>query len=259
MSRFAGRVAVVTGAAQGIGLAVAKALAKEGAKVAMLDQNIDLLTPAAGQLSSQGLQVQPWQVDVRRVDSIAHAVSDVHGQWGGIDILVNVAGVLHAQAVVDTTQEAWMHTFEVNTQGVFSMCAAVVPHMVARRQGCIVTVGSNAASTPRVNMAAYAASKAASAQFTRCLGLELAAHGIRCNIVSPGSTDTPMQRALWHGPDAPGKVIEGNLAQHRLGIPLGRIATPHDVAQAVCFLASDEAKHITLHDLRVDGGATLDA
>jgi 2,3-dihydro-2,3-dihydroxybenzoate dehydrogenase len=108
-------------------------------------------------------------------------------------------------------------------------------------------------------MAAYAASKAATHQFTRCLGLELAAYGIRCNIVSPGSTDTPMQRQLWTSPDAVNSILHGSPADFRLGIPLQRIATPQDIATSVCFLASDEARHITLHDLRVDGGATLDA
>jgi 2,3-dihydro-2,3-dihydroxybenzoate dehydrogenase len=131
--------------------------------------------------------------------------------------------------------------------------------MITRRRGAIVTVTSNAAGVPRAGMAAYAASKAAAAHFTRCLGLELAAHGIRCNVVAPGSTDTPMQRSLWNEETRDAPVIAGDPATYRTGIPLGRIATPEDIADAVLFLASERARHITLHDLYVDGGATLRA
>jgi 2,3-dihydro-2,3-dihydroxybenzoate dehydrogenase len=106
-------------------------------------------------------------------------------------------------------------------------------------------------------MAAYGASKAASASFTRSLGLELAPHGIRCNVVCPGSTDTEMQRALWADDDGERRTIAGDPATFKAGIPLGRIAQPEDVAEAVRFLVSDRARHITMHDLYVDGGATL--
>jgi 2,3-dihydro-2,3-dihydroxybenzoate dehydrogenase len=108
-------------------------------------------------------------------------------------------------------------------------------------------------------MAAYAASKAAAAHFTRCLGLELAGLGIRCNVVSPGSTDTPMQRALWTDDAGVEAVVAGRPDLFKPGIPLGRIAAAEDVADAVVFLASDRARHITMHDLYVDGGATLRA
>ena len=107
-------------------------------------------------------------------------------------------------------------------------------------------------------MAAYGASKAAATAYLRSLGLELAPHGIRCNVVSPGSTDTPMLRGMWSGDDESPAVIAGDAASFRLGIPLGRIARPEDIAQTVLFLCSDAARHVTLHDLRVDGGATLD-
>jgi 2,3-dihydro-2,3-dihydroxybenzoate dehydrogenase len=130
--------------------------------------------------------------------------------------------------------------------------------MIARKRGAIVNVSSNAATTPRASMGAYAASKAAVTQMTRCLGLELAEHGIRCNIVSPGSTDTEMQRAMWRTGSSAERVIEGSLADYRLGIPLRKIAQADDIVDSILFLLSDRASHITLHDLRVDGGATLD-
>lgn len=158
--------------------------------------------------------------------------------------------------------DVWRRTFAVNADGVYFVSRAVAARMVERRRGVIITVGSNAASVPRMGMAAYAASKAAAAMFTRCLGLELARYGIRCNVVSPGSTDTPMQWALWEGDDparARDTVIRGDLAAFRTGIPLGRLADPGDIAEAVLFLASDHARHITMQDLLVDGGATLHA
>jgi 2,3-dihydro-2,3-dihydroxybenzoate dehydrogenase len=186
-------------------------------------------------------------------------VDAIETKVGPIGILVNVAGILRLGPVVDITDEDWAATFAVNTTGVFATCRAVAAAMIPRRSGCIVTVGSNAAGMPRTNMAAYAASKAAAVQFTRCLGLELGTHGIRCNVVSPGSTDTAMQRSLWPDPaDDTGAaaVISGNLSAYRIGIPLGRIASTEDIAEAVLFLASDRARHITLQDLYVDGGAT---
>ena len=128
--------------------------------------------------------------------------------------------------------------------------------MAARGRGAIVTIGSNAGGVPRMNLAAYAASKAAAAHFMRCLGLELAGQGVRCNVVSPGSTDTGMLRELM-GEAATRDVVQGLPDQFRVGIPLRRIAEPADVAAAVSFLVSDAARHITLQDLYVDGGAGL--
>jgi 2,3-dihydro-2,3-dihydroxybenzoate dehydrogenase len=110
-----------------------------------------------------------------------------------------------------------------------------------------------------VGMAAYAASKAAAVAYTRCLGLEVAAAGVRCNVVSPGSTDTPMLRGLWHCEADRSATVDGDLGRHRLGIPLRRVADPTDIAAAVVFLLSDAARQITLHELTVDGGAGLGA
>ncbi len=243
-SGIAGRVALVTGAGGGIGSAVVRALAAEGATVAALD-------------ARAARNVRP--LDVTDPAAVEAAVDAVEAELGPVDICVSVAGVLRPAAVVDCTDADWAATFAVNTTGVFHVCRAVARRMVPRRRGVIVTVGSNAAGVPRMRMAAYAASKAAATMFTKCLGLELAGHGIRCNVVSPGSTDTDMQRALYRDGYGPAEVVAGDPASYRTGIPLQRIAEPADVADAVVFLASDRARHVTLHDLYVDGGATLRA
>ncbi|WP_033341852.1 2,3-dihydro-2,3-dihydroxybenzoate dehydrogenase [Catenuloplanes japonicus] len=247
---FAGTTALVTGAAQGIGAAVARALACRGARVIATDRNEEALA-ALGK--HPGITCK--QLDV--TDS--GAVTRITDEAGPVGLLVNVAGILRLGAVAALTDQDWADTFAVNATGVFHLSRAVVPGMIARRDGVIITVASNAAGVPRAGMAAYAASKAAAVMFTKSLGLEVARHGIRCNIVCPGSTDTPMQRAMWTEGTGPAAVLRGDPESYRVGIPLGRIATPEDVADAVLFLASPAARHITMHDLYVDGGATLRA
>lgn len=305
---FTGRVALVTGAGQGIGAAVVRAFAGLGATVAATDRNpagIDGLAaafaglggtgrvahsateskqPADRALSADGTgtaeltavrtiaparfgtapgttaapgTVTAYPLDVTDGEAVAATVAAVEDELGPIDVLVNVAGILRTAPVTELTDQEWHDTFAVNAGGVFRTSRAVAARMAARRSGCIVTVASNAAGTPRTGMAAYAASKAAATMFTKCLGLELARSGVRCNVVAPGSTDTPMQHGLWRGRDARQRVIDGDPAAYRAGIPLGRIADPADIADAVVFLASDRARHITMQDLYVDGGATL--
>ncbi|SER06908.1 2,3-dihydro-2,3-dihydroxybenzoate dehydrogenase [Actinokineospora terrae] len=254
--RFTGKTALVTGAGQGIGAAVVAALAAEGAAVAAVDLDRVRVDATATEHRAAGAHVRAYPVDVSHSDAVERAVEQVEGDLGPIDVLVNVAGVLRAGTVVKSTDEDWLSTFAVNSDGVFFASRAVARRMVPRSSGVIITVGSNAAGVPRMQMAAYAASKAAATMFTRCLGLELAQHGIRCNVVSPGSTDTAMQRALWTG-DGARRVIEGTPESFRVGIPLGRIADAADIADAVLFLASDQARHITMQNLYVDGGATL--
>lgn len=248
------KLAVVTGAAQGIGAAVVRALVRRGVRVAALDIQIDPLQNLTAQHDGD---VKAYGVDLRSSQSVNAVVEVIEKDMGPIDMLVNVAGILRMANVVEVSDEDWENTFAVNTHGVFYLSRAVARRMQPRKQGVIVTVGSNAAAVPRMQMAAYAASKAAACHFTKCLGLELAGSGIRCNIVSPGSTDTAMQRQLWQSDADAQKVIAGSLPSFKTGIPLERIASPDDIAASVLFLLSDDARHITLHDLCVDGGATL--
>ncbi|NVE00066.1 2,3-dihydro-2,3-dihydroxybenzoate dehydrogenase [Massilia sp. BJB1822] len=259
MNGIRGAVCLVSGAAQGIGEAVARGLAARGAVLALLDVNAAALFRLSDELAGQGARSLVLPADVRDGAALEAAVERAEAELGPLAVLVNAAGILRCGTALELDEQDWADTFAVNAGGVFLLSRAVARRMAPRHAGCIVTVGSNAAAVPRMQMSAYAASKAASAQFTKCLGLELAGQGIRCNVVSPGSTDTPMQRALWQAPDAQARVIAGSLDTFRAGIPLGRIATPDDIAEAVIFLCSDSARHITLHDLCVDGGAALGA
>jgi 2,3-dihydro-2,3-dihydroxybenzoate dehydrogenase len=250
-----GRLALVTGAGRGIGAAVVTALVAEGARVVATDLAFD-------DVQAFGERVTARTLDVTDAAAVEALVDSVESGTGPLDIAVNVAGILRDAPVTELSDEDWAAHFAVNTTGVFHVSRAVARRMTARGRGSIVTVASNAGGIPRANFAAYAASKAAAVMFTKCLGLEVARQGVRCNTVSPGSTMTDMQRALWtEGEEEASarRVIEGDLASYRTGIPLGRIADPSDIADAVVFLACDRARHITMHDLYVDGGATLRA
>jgi 2,3-dihydro-2,3-dihydroxybenzoate dehydrogenase len=254
-----GRIALVTGAGRGIGEAVVHALAGRGARVLATDLAAGGI--AALEKAYDG-QVTARILDVTDPTAVEDLVADTESTTGPLDIAVNVAGILRGSPVAELSDEEWAATFAVNTHGVFHVSRAVSRRMTGRGSGSIVTVASNAAGIPRTNMAAYAASKAAAVMFTKCLGLEVAARGVRCNTVSPGSTLTDMQRGMWAAGDeeaAARRVVEGDPVTYRTGIPLGRIAAPSDVADAVAFLVSDRARHITMHDLYVDGGATLRA
>ncbi|PRH76518.1 2,3-dihydro-2,3-dihydroxybenzoate dehydrogenase [Streptomyces solincola] len=251
------RTALVTGAAGGIGEAVVRALAERGAAVAAVDRDPGRLAEAVGRLTARGLKVTAVPADVSSSADVDRAVAGVEDALGPLDYLVNAAGVLRLGEARKLTDQDWADTFAVNATGVFHVSRAVVDRMVARGGGAVVTVASNAAGTARTEMAAYAASKAAATAFTKCLGLEVAPHGVRCNVVAPGSTDTPMLRGMHDGDTAVRRSVDGTPAAFRTGIPLGKVARPEDVAEAVAFLLSDEAGHITLHSLTVDGGATL--
>lgn len=251
------KVALVTGAAQGIGEAVTRALSKRGYTVAAIDTNSDKLNILVEELKSQGSNVIGFTVDVADSMAVQKVTDEIEQKIGSVEVLVNIAGVLRMGSINSLSKEDWERTFAVNSTGVFNVSQSVSKYMIERRRGSIVTVGSNAASVPRMSMAAYAASKAAATMFTKCLGLELAQYNIRCNLVSPGSTNTEMQWALWDNENGEQAVIKGSLETFKVGIPLQKIAKPSDIANTVLFLISDEANHITMNNVCVDGGATL--
>ncbi|MFJ7279962.1 2,3-dihydro-2,3-dihydroxybenzoate dehydrogenase [Kitasatospora sp. NPDC098663] len=252
-------IALVTGAAGGIGAAVVRALAEQGTAVAAVDRDEEGLRKTVAALAAEGLRAEAHPVDVSDHRAVDLLVDRVERELGPVDQLVNAAGVLRLGEVRNFSVEDWAATFAVNVNGVFHVSRAVVDRMIPRGRGAIVTVASNAARTPRTEMAAYAASKAAATMFTKSLGLEVARYGIRCNLVAPGSTDTPMLTSMWHDESGPQGTLHGRADAFRVGIPLNKLASPADIAAAVLFLLSDAAGHITLHDLTVDGGAGLGA
>lgn len=252
---FTNQLAVVSGAASGIGRCVALRLASLGATVVAVDRETSGLQSLTKEANCAN--VHSYACDVSDAAAVTYTVSAIHARYGVPDYLVNVAGTLRPGSATDLPLADWEATFRVNSTGVMLMSQAVVRLMIPRRCGAIVTVASNAANTPRANMCAYASSKAAALMYTKCLGLEVAKHHIRCNTVSPGSTDTPMLAALNEDSDYHQAAIRGDADNFRLGIPLRRVAEVNDICNSVLFLLSPLARHITLHDLTVDGGATL--
>lgn len=246
---FHGRRVWVTGAGKGIGYATALAFAEAGAEVVGFDLQFDKGDyPFATEV-----------LDVADAGQVAETCRRLLAAAPRLDVLVNAAGILRMGATDAISIDDWQQTFAVNVGGAFNLFQHTMAQFRQQRGGAIVTVASDAAHAPRIGMSAYGASKAALKSLALTVGLELAASGVRCNLVSPGSTDTDMQRTLWVSDDAEQQRIRGFAEQFKLGIPLGKIARPQEIASTVLFLASDHASHITLQDIVVDGGSTLGA
>lgn len=246
---FSGKTVWVTGAGKGIGYATARAFADAGARVTGFDLDFALgdYPFATGRLDV---------ADPAQVSDVCGRLLSAHPR---LDVLVNAAGILRMGATDQISQADWQQTFAVNVGGAFNLFQQTMGQFRRQQEGAIVTVASDAAHTPRIGMSAYGASKAALKSLALTVGLELAASGVRCNLVSPGSTDTDMQRTLWTNEEAEQQRIRGFGEQFKLGIPLGKIARPQEIASTILFLASDAASHITLQDIVVDGGSTLGA
>ncbi|WP_448956191.1 2,3-dihydro-2,3-dihydroxybenzoate dehydrogenase [Labrys neptuniae] len=245
---FAGKTALVTGAAGGIGRRVAERFREEGARVI----GLDLVGGGPDAPDLVALDIG----DPAEVEAVS---ARLRAELGRLDILVNAAGVLRLGAAEALSLEDWHTCFNVNVTGAFYLLRRWIGLFKQQRSGVIVNIASNAAHVPRVGMTAYCASKAAMVSLSHCVGLELAPYGVRCNVVSPGSTDTPMLRGMLGHPSDGEKLLTGLPGQFKLGIPLGKLATPQDIADVVLFLASDRSGHVTLQDVVVDGGATLGA
>ena len=254
MNGIDGAVAVVTGAASGVGRAVAADLAAQGARVAAVDVAPDGLAETVRMLEAEGHKAHALTADVTEAARVEGLFDEAETLLGPVTTVVSAAGTLTTGPVADCADHDWHRMMAVNATGVFNVGRAAARRMGPRGHGHLVTIASNAAGVPRSGMAAYAASKAAAVAFTKSLGLELAPLGVRCNVVSPGSTDTPMLRAMAPDPEA---LVNGDPEHFKVGIPVGRLGQPEDVAAAVRFLVSDAARHITMHELYVDGGATL--
>ena len=247
LNRYAGKIALVTGGASGIGWAVALRLRAEGAHVWLADLGDHASAACAGAEMMSSLSV-----DVRDETAVISAVAAVIQRDGRIDALVNCAGVVFEGSAQATPLAAWERVLAVNLTGTFLMTRHVLPHMIARRSGAIVNIGSDAALVGQRNQAAYCASKGGVAQFTRAAALDAAPYGVRVNCVCPCFVDTPML-AAWINASADPEEARREAAATQ---PLGRIGSPAEIAGPVAFLCSEEASFVTAVVLPVYGGAT---
>ena len=246
-----GRVAVVTGAASGMGLAIAGHLAARGDRVALLDVQGDAARTAAEGLREAGAQAISAEVDVVDRRAVDAALDKVRAEFGPVEIMVTSAGLDAFEAFTDITLESWERLLAINLTGTFHCLQAAVPDMIARRWGRIVTISSSSAQSGAARMAHYVASKGGVIALTKALALELAQHGITVNCIPPGLTDTPMARRA----EAAGDLFK--LEKLAARIPIRRAGTPDDIAAACGFLCSEEAGYITGQVIGVNGGMVL--
>lgn len=244
--RLTGKTAFVTAAGQGIGRATAEAFAREGARVIATDVNGAALETLAG-CERHALDV----TDAARCAALAREI-------GGVDVLFNCAGIVHAGTILDCTDEDWDQAFAINTTAMFRIIRAFLPGMIARRAGSIINMSSVASSVTGVpNRFAYSASKAAVIGITRSVAVDFVRDGIRCNAICPGTVDSPSLRARIRAQaEASGQEVAGVHAQFEARQPMGRLGRPEEIAALAVYLASDESAFTTGTISIVDGGWT---
>jgi 3-oxoacyl-[acyl-carrier protein] reductase len=247
MGVFEGKVAVVTGAARGIGQAIARKLAQEGADVAICDLQAEWLAETAGIVEGAGRKALPLAVDVGDSGAVNACIGEVLKVFGRVDIMVNNAGITKDTLLVRMSDEDWDAVLRVNLKGTFLFSRAVAKPMMKQRGGAIVNIASISGIIGTPGQANYAASKAGVIALTKSTANELAARGVRANAIAPGFISSKMTDAL----------SEDVRGQYLSRIPLGRFGSTEDIANAVVFLASDRSAYLTGQTLNVNGGMVM--
>jgi 3-oxoacyl-[acyl-carrier protein] reductase len=241
--RFAGRGAVVTGGASGLGLETARRITAEGGKVVLWDLDADALAAAQKETGA----VHTIALDVSKADAVEAAAAESKKLLGRIDILVNSAGITGAtHTVIGYPIESWIKVFEVNVHGLFYCCRAIAPGMVENGYGRIVNISSVAGKEGNPNASSYSSAKAAVLGFTKSLGKELATQGVVVNAVTPATFDSPILK----------QVPQSHIDYMKSRIPMGRLGKSEEIAAAVCWLASEECSFTTASTLDTSGGRT---
>lgn len=245
------RVAFITGAAQGIGKATALVLARYGADIVATDVSVNGLKDLLVEIRDMNKKAEAVSLDVCNKSDVISGVRKAIKEFGQIDILVNCAGIIESDLIIDLKEQDWDKVMAVNTKGTFLVCQAVAKEMIKRNYGKIINISSQAAKTGEFGNAVYCASKAAVIMLTQVLALELAEHGINANAICPGYTDTSMVRS--RGP-LEGITTEKFVENLLSSVPLKRLARPEEIAELVAFLASDKADYITGEAVLITGG-----
>jgi gluconate 5-dehydrogenase/2-deoxy-D-gluconate 3-dehydrogenase len=243
---LAGRVAIVTGAANGLGRAIADGLHRAGASLALVDIDADGLERASGELRGEGAEVEPIVADLADPDQVRAIPEAVVARFGRIDILVNNAGVRDVYSVEDLPLDRWQRTFDINLTAPFLLSQGAAPYMRRQGKGRIVNIASIAAELAFKDRSAYNASKAGVVALTKSLTLELAADGICCNAIAPGIIETSLNRHYFAQEPLRSTIVANT--------PAGRWGQPPEIAGPVVFLCTDEASFVNGVTIPVDGG-----
>lgn len=248
MFRLDGKTALITGAAGAIGSGIAETLARQGANVAIADLPGTNLEATAARCRAYGVGILPVTLDIRDAGQRGAAVDAVESHFGRLDVLCNNAGINRPQGPLDLSEDNWDDHFAVNIKGGFFLAQRVAPKMMERGWGRIIFTASQAGLVALPGMPAYCISKAAIVQAVKSLGIEWAKHGITVNAVAPTTVETDLNRARLQDPEYRAYCLRK--------IPAGHFAEVADVTACIAFLASEEAKMVNCHTLRVDGGWT---
>jgi 2-hydroxycyclohexanecarboxyl-CoA dehydrogenase len=250
--RIKDKVALVTGGSRGIGHAICLRLAEEGAKVAVVDILEAEAEQTAVEIKAEGGQAMTVKTDVTQLDQVGACVQKITDTWGQIDILVNNAGWDKIEPFIESKPETWDKVIAINLKGPISFCHAVIPQMIARNAGKIISISSDAGRVGSTGEAVYSACKAGVIGFSKTLARELARSKINVNVICPGPTDTALLKQVTSG-DKGARIIE---AMTR-AVPFRRLGQPEEIANAVAFFASPDADFVTGQVLSVSGGLTM--